>query len=286
MASIKLTKPSLEEEFEEVLGKVEKFEFKEDAVSLDTATEDKIQDTIHEVSGIEAGDALELVRELVDSIEENSFRLGGILNTINAYGWYSELGYTNFKAYVESETDLSYRKAMYLIGTYQALTESAIPWERVKHLGWTKLKELAPHLTLENIDKILADVEGMTVIQIQEYVKAMLAADANALGGDVEEGPTTVSDAANTLTTMTFKLHADQKVVVREALDKARDAVGTTYDSVALEAIAIDYLSGAPVKKQATKPTIEDLVEVAKNFTVEELIEVISVVYPDVEIES
>ena len=53
------------------------------------------------------------------------------------------------------------RKARYLISIYDNLVTKMIPWEKVSHLGWTKLKDLAPVLTPENVDEWVAKAEKL-----------------------------------------------------------------------------------------------------------------------------
>lgn len=85
----------------------------------------------------------------------------------------------------------------------------------------------------------------------------------------------------NKTTTMTFKLHEDQKATVREALEKAKHESGTTVDTVALEAIALDYLgSGSKLK---AIPTLKELMEIK---SAEEVLQIFSEVFPNVSLEA
>lgn len=236
---------------------------------------DQIVQTAHEIENMKEDKAFKLVPSLLDDIDRNCFRLGGILSRINGQGWFMDKGYENFRAYIEAETDVGYRKAMYLIGIYNGLVESGVKWEQVKHLGWTKLKDLAPHLTPENVDEWVAMVDGLTTIQIQELIKQKTA------GAKTDESGAETSESAEKVVTMTFKLHADQKQTVREALEKCKHESGTTFDSVALEYIAMNYLGGESKIKGA--PSLK---EQMKGKSAEEVLELFGEVFPNVELQA
>lgn len=242
------------------------------AVSMEKAETDLIVLTAHEVENLVEEKAFKMVPALLDSTAQGDFKLGGVLSVIQAQGWYMDRGYENFRGYVESECGLNYRKAMYLISIYNGLVESGVKWEQVKHLGWTKLKELASILTSENVLEWVAKAEEMTVLQLQEYIKAQSA--GTSTGGDEP----TQTEAKKT-TTMTFKLHEDQKQTVKEALAKAKHETGTQVDTVALEHICLDFLGGQ--SKLAKMPTLEEMM---KGKSAEEVLSVFGDIFPEVEI--
>lgn len=235
--------------------------------------DDLIVKTAHEVENLKEEKAFKLVPQLLNTIDHDYFRLGGVLARIQEQGWYMDKGYENFRAFVEGECGIMYRKAMYLIEIYNGLVESGVQWEQVKHLGWTKLKELSKHLTPENVTEWVGLAENMTVLQLQETIKQKLAGTSTA-------SEVTESEAKKT-TTMTFKLHEDQKQTVREALDKCKHETGTEVDSVALEHICIDFLGGESKLK-----AIPSLAEMMKGKSAEEVLTVFGEVFPDVEIQA
>lgn len=235
---------------------------------------DQIGSVASEIESLKEEKAFKMVPTLLDDIDRNFFRLGGILSRINSEGWFMDKGHENFRAYIEAETDVGYRKAMYLIGIYNGLVTSGVTWDQVKHLGWTKLKDLAPHLTAENVEEWVQMVDGLTTLQIQELIKQKTA------GVKSGESPESEANTAPTsTTTMTFKVHADQKETIREALDKAKHEVGTTVDTVALEHIALNYLGGDSVIKT---PSFKDVVA---GKSVVEVLEMVAELYPDAKIE-
>lgn len=243
-----------------------------DTTEAETIENDLIVQTAHEVENLKEDKAFKMVPALLDSTAQGDFKLGGVLSVIQAQGWYMDRGYENFRGYVESECGLNYRKAMYLISIYNGLVESGVKWEQVKHLGWTKLKELSSILTSENVLDWVAKAEEMTVLQLQEYIKAQSA--GTSTGGDEP----TQTEAKKT-TTMTFKLHEDQKQTVKEALAKAKHETGTQVDTVALEHICLDFLGGQ--SKLAKVPTLEELM---KGKSAEEVLMAFGEIFPEVEL--
>lgn len=244
-----------------------------EAQTITAESDDMIVKTAHEIENLKEDKAFKLVPQLLNNIDHDYFRLGGVLSVIQAQGWYMDKNYENFRAFVESECGIQYRKAMYLISIYNGLVESGVQWEQVKHLGWTKLKELSSILTPDNVDEWVGAAEAMTVLQLQEHIKAKSAGAST--GGDA---PATETDAKKT-TTMTFKLHEDQKQTVREALDKAKHETGTEFDAVALEQMALDFLGGT--SKLKAVPTLKELMA---GKSAEEVLQVFGEVFPDVEL--
>jgi len=232
--------------------------------------------TAHEIENLKEDKAFKMIPQLLNNIDHDYFRLGGVLSLVQAQGWYMDKNYENFRAFVEAETGILYRKAMYLIQIYNGLVESGVTWEKVKHLGWSKLKELAVILTPENVDDWVARIDdgNMTVLQIQEYIKSQ---SAGTLQNDEPESLLKTSAT----TTMTFKLHEDQKATIREALDKVKHQTGTEFDAVALEHMALDFLGGD--SKLKALPTLAELM---KGKSAEEVLGVFGVIFPEVTLEA
>lgn len=113
-------------------------------------------------------EARDLVSRFAEAAERAYFELGSVLSVIQAQGWYQP--YANFREFVEGEYGINYRKAMYLISIYNNIIESKVPYEKVKHLGWTKLKEIASILTVDNLDKWVKLAEKHTALQLADLV--------------------------------------------------------------------------------------------------------------------
>lgn len=225
-----------------------------------------IADVAVEMENLSKTKALHLASSLAEDIDTNSFRLGGVLKVIFDHSWFE--GFESFDAFVYERFGFKARKARYLMDIYTHLVDKQIPWEKVKHLGWTKLKDLAEVLTLENVDEWVAKAEQATVLELQAMLKAKPE-------GEALEGGKTSSDVV----TKKFQLKADQLEVVNAAINKAKAEGGTEFDNVALELICAAYLGGSI---QVAKP---DLKAVIKEAGWQPTLETFSEVYPEIDID-
>jgi hypothetical protein len=254
-------------------SKVEVVETQAEGVEQEAEGEDLIVAVASEIEKMTENKAWKVLPQLLDSIDANYFRLGGYLARIQSEGWFMDKAYESFRAFVEAETGIEYRKAMYLIGIYNGLVESGVPWSKVGHLGWTKLKELASILTTDNMEEWVNLAENMTVLQLIAHIKEQKKASTQ----DASE----VTEETQQITTLTFKMHADQKATVREGLAKCKSEMNTEHDAVALEHIILDYLAGDKKLKK-----VKTLEQQMKEKSAEEVLEVFGKVFPDVQLEA
>lgn len=234
---------------------------------------DLIVATVTELSALKEGKAFELVPKLLNNIDHDYFKLGGVLRHIQLEGWHMNKGYDSFKSYVEAETGMAYRKAMYLISIYDSLVEAGIPWATVGHLGWTKLKDLAPVLDKDNVAEWVTYAENCTAMQLAEAIKESLKGTAAGSNTGADNNP---AASSGDVTSFSVKVHPDQKETINAAIDKAKTETGSTVPAVALEHIALDFLSGT--KKGAS------LQSLMKAKTAEEVLNIFTTVFPEVKL--
>jgi len=245
----------------------------------EVSTPDLIKETSTLCEKLTKVKALNLARKLSDDIEFNYFKLGGVMSVMQANGfWDDSVGpddekYDSFKVFMETEYGMPYRKGMYLIQIYNNLVESGVSWDDVKDIGWTKLKEISGFITPENVDEWRERALSMTTIQLIEYIKAL-----DASGGENKEQ---ALDDSSKSTTITFKVHEDQKQTIQDAVTKSMKENKTEFQSVGIEYICMGYLEGKVGKiKKVEKP----LIDVIKNTDIEELFGVIEAVFPQYDI--
>lgn len=229
-----------------------------------------LTEVVHTIENLTEKDAKGAVHDLVEGAEQSYFKLGGVLSVIQKNGWFTP--HASFKEFVENEHGIAYRKAMYYIDIYNKLAESDVPWDKVKALGWTRLKEIASILTKENVDEWVKVASGQTVLQLIETVKNH---KAQAVAGS--SAPALTDQTSATVTTKTFKVHDDQKATIEAAIAKAKEVSGTPVDTVALEHICLDYMGGAP--KVASQP---DMKAMMKTMGYEKVLDVFGEVFPEV----
>lgn len=253
----------------------EQAEVKAKKIKESLESSDAFVKTAKELDGLKAEKAIPLIIELNDEAERNTFRMGGVLSKIQSQGWFMDQGHENFRSFVEKEIGMEYRVALYHVDNYNYLTKSGVPWEKVAHIGWSKLILIAKYLTLDNVDQWVGVAESLKGVQLKEYIKE------TTKGSSASISPGEVSSNVKSTVTMTFKLHSDQKSVIREALDKAKHETGTEFDAVALEAIALDFLGGE--SKLKAIPSLKDIM---KSKSAEEVLEAFGEAFPNVELQA
>lgn len=194
-----------------------------------------IFDTAQEVESLTKPKALHMAENLANEVEESYFTFGGVLKLIKENSWFD--GFADFATYVFEKFGFQERKALYLIDIYVGLVDTQIPWDKVKHLGWTKLKDLVKvPLTMDNLDEWVAKAEALTVAELLAAIKA-------AKGGDADEGDTSTK-TKDDIVTLKFKCHNDQAQVIQQGLAKAKGELHTQFDPVALENVMSAYIGG------------------------------------------
>lgn len=212
------------------------------------ATGDLIVDVAVEIENLTKTKALNMAEALFESVETNHFKLGGVLSVIKDNSWHD--GYESFDSFVLEKYGFAARKAAYLIQIYKDLVSKQIPWAKVSGLGWTKLKDLSPILTLENVDEWVEKASKLTVLELQNVLKAAPES-------------TSSTKATDEFVRFALKLKPDQKAMVDTAIAKAKGELGTEFDSVALENICAAYCSGASGAVQADTSSVKAFVDSA-----------------------
>lgn len=230
---------------------------------------DFILDTALTVESLTKTKALNLAEKLAETIETSYFELGGVLQVIFNQSWFE--GYESFDVYVYEKFGFQARKARYLMEIYTELVTKQIPWEKVSGLGWTKLKDLARHLTPENVDEWVDKASKCSVVELQAMLKSSM-----------DNGGETPSTQDN-VSTLKFKLHSDQVETVTTALNKAKAECNTEYDNVALEMICAGYVGGNSTVSSAASGTPEEQLKalmLASEW--QEVLQMFAELYPDV----
>ncbi len=232
---------------------------------------DMIEDMAHEIENLKEKEARGLVGSLSEHVEVTFFKLGGVLSVISANGWYEP--YASFRDFVEKEHEINYRRAMYWVGIYNHLTAAKIPWDKVKAVKWTKLKEIAELLTPENVDEWVEIAMNQNIETLIQTVKNLKAKQlANASGGNPDAQIEAAAES-KPIITKAFKLFEDQKKDVDAALAKAKETSGTSSDAVALEYIALEFLG--------SKAKLPPLADQLKKAGVQAAIAALSEAFPD-----
>ena len=192
----------------------------------------------------------------------DDFKLGGLLAMAQDAKWFKADGYDNFKDFLAEVFPLiDYRKARYVIAMYLALVASEVEWDQVKDIGWTKLSRIAQVMDKDNAEGWINKARESTTVELLELIKI-----AKQTGDG--EAPT----PSEPIVKKNFALHEDQNEVVEDALSKAKAESDTEFDSVALDAICQNYLSGETV---GPPQTLKQVMEEAGHMAVLEAFEVL-----------
>ena len=240
-------------------------EITEAAPAGEVVVANEFTDAVYEIESLNEDTAKKLVYSLSDQAGFTQFKLGGVFSMIQSKSWFSP--YDTFQQWVEQEYGVKYRKALYLIGIYNTLSAQSIPWDKVKDLGWTKLSVLCPVLNEDNFDKWIAHAENNTVKALSVLVK-----EAQGSGSQAQ-----ITDEPSDTVSKTFKLHEDQNETVTNALSKSKDVSGTSYDTVALEHICLDYLNNG-----GGQPTVHSVSTCLVSMGLEKSLEALDTAFPKV----
>lgn len=210
-----------------------------------------LSETATAIELLNEADIMNMIPDLIDETGINDFKLGGALARVQENKWWKDEDYESFNAYCDDLFSGGYRKAMYLITIYKTLVEKEIPWEAVKDVGWSKLKELLQVITKDTAEDWAAKAKSMTLVQLGQYVKDHLAAqkdDSDKPAGD-----------SGTMSTLAFRLYKDQRDIVEATLDSVKAAAGEPdmKKEIALVTLCEEAASGAPKAPEPDKAMAE-----------------------------
>jgi len=201
------------------------------------ALNDPLMKASNEIENLEEqADIESRIDTLLNTEGMNDFVLGGLLQKLSEKGEFGDQ--RSFRDHVEARFEkLKFRKARYLMQLYNGLIQAGVGWGEVSDIGWTKLIELLPVLTAENVAEWVEKAKNLTVASLREAVKAALKAE--------QSGESTMPVDAEQLKNKSFKLYPQQYEVVEDALNDAMEKGQTKVPSAALEYICLDYLASA-----------------------------------------
>ena len=220
---------------------------KKPQVPIQHSEEDEHEAIVHKIGNYKKDEALARFDELEGHHDQTYFEIGGVLSVIRNNKFYEP--HESFSDWRKAQTSMSHGKANALVQIYDGIANSDLKWKDVEGIGWTKLREIASVLTKENAQdwvKLAAENSKADLIKL---VKAQKAGTTGSEGG-----------AVGRTQTKTFKLHADQKEIVEQAISKAKEQSGTEFDTVALEYVCMDFMNSESLPKKLKYLTKEKLI--------------------------
>ncbi|MBF0554014.1 MAG: hypothetical protein HQK96_05575 [Nitrospirae bacterium] len=187
----------------------------------------------------ERSELREEIKKLAVWIEEMFVEMGGKLYTVSKEKLYISWGFRSFEDYLETDLDTGVRRGKYLLAIYRYFNEEIKRpdlLEEVKHIGWTKLKELVHVINGDNKDLILKLAESCNSAQFADAIgklKKEMASKRDEISGEIKMGKGDYKDAIGRISGevadkhhMTFAFDDEQYANVMDALDIAGKLMG------------------------------------------------------------
>jgi hypothetical protein len=191
----------------------------------------------------ERADLRKKVIEARDSIDTARWTLAEALYEVHDKTVYRLWGYSSWEQYVESEVGMTVRTAHYLTSIHgwfsvdlaKKLSSEKMDElrERLRKLGWTKVRSLVRIADAENVSEWVDRAEKMSSADLEETVKREL----KSLSGEGGSGPTEVFKKKN------FKLVDEQLQTVDQALEMAGGIADSEKPGHLLQLICQDFIS-------------------------------------------
>jgi len=173
--------------------------------------------------------------ELIEQIEQTWVEVSVLLADVYENEKFKDWGYEKFEDYTTTELNLEYRSAMYRVQLGKAIQELGLDKNRLKKIGWTKIKELLPLLKSETNEKTLNDLlkkaEKESYRSIRDFVKQV---KEEIVAAENVEKVKKVK--------VTFQFLQDQFDIVNRAIDRAMELANTDNKALALEYICGEWL--------------------------------------------
>jgi len=183
----------------------------------------------------EEKDALRLeVRSVVKKIDHSIMDLGGLLYRVFASKSFEKYGWETFPEYCEHEVGRKERYCRYLMSIWYGLTYKITDQEHkdaVLDLGFSKAARLIPHLNDANVEEVLKDIDGLTVTEVEDYIK-------------VKKGKKEPVESDEEVRKFSVDLLQTQLENLQLGLRVARDITGSVSVGHGLDLMATEFIAG------------------------------------------
>lgn len=118
------------------------------------------------------------IKNLIGTLDEYRYSLGGLLSYIKEYMLHHELGYTGqkgFSAYVEQELGLNPGNVRYYLDVYKALSALGLTEKDLRGIKWSSLIYISTIANLDNIEELLEFAKRNAVNDVKAYVNSYKA---------------------------------------------------------------------------------------------------------------
>jgi len=217
--------------------------------------EGAFEQIVSDAAGLTAEQSTVALKSVEEDLEFQHIRIGVLLGHISKSEHYMALGYENMRGFLQAETGMDYRKAMYLIKNAEVIQELNIPAIELKGVSWSGLRHILPIINAANYKEWLdaaSSMKHVTLIAKVNEEKLKLA------GGLAAPETTETGEEKPKPTQKVFNIYDDQKELINQAIDKAKIEGNTDSSGAALEIIAASY-TGAPATNSTVAQVKPDL---------------------------
>ena len=183
------------------------------------------------------------IHECIEEIETAYLRLAELLHRVYSERMWEKWGFDTFEAYIEADLPFKRRKVFYLISIWDwfavKVGDQAV-LDKVKTLGWSKLRELVGVVTPENVDEWVKKANEVSCRELAELCRKALD---DRLAGDEAPLPSLDHEAVERKRTKTlaFTLYPDQLETVEQALEIASVMAGSEKKGYLLSVICLEF---------------------------------------------
>jgi len=198
------------------------------------------------------------IKDIVEGIDTNILKLGGCLYKVLGSKSFLEWGFETFDEYAEYEVKRKRRWCEYIMGVWYAITfkiQSDEIRDRLIAMGTSKAGRLAPHITEENAQELLDEVETLTVAETEGHLRKRRRKE-KGLPEEKEE-----------LRKVQLELTVSQRDVMKSALEVARAVAGVNGTGEQLSLICTEFLSSHSAPGLAKEELIAAHVDGLKTLT-------------------
>lgn len=131
--------------------------------------------------------------------------------------------FVSFEDYIDSEIQITYRKAMYLVEIYGKAKLLNMDMNRLEKMGWSKARELIRIVDESNVEEWMTIAENSTVKELNMQVRQEK---------DKSSEKSSIIEDAPVITTITFKLGMAEHAIIDDALQESKAMINS--DDLAL----------------------------------------------------
>ncbi len=187
------------------------------------------------------------LQEIKTEINARFIEIAELLREVYDRSWWRDLGNVSFEDFVEQNLDVSYRTVMYWLQTFKVLIDELnVSRADVAEIGWTKAKEIAPHITPDNKTELIELAKDHTTNELNLIMRQ-------------RKSPPGQAETLRQYSQMTIGMFDDERVLIEEALELAKLEAQTERTAAALMLICADYIAEARARQaQAVPQETED----------------------------